>query len=414
MDEDRKRKEVNPDGRLSILPREAELVPDRFQHPLPTVLKSINKRRFLEELRKRGPSTRAQLTRAIGVAPPTSSSIIADLLEAGFLEQGTTDSSGKGRPGTFFKLASKSAYVIGGTLDIYDCQVASSGLDGKTSQSQVQVFKTPETYDKLIAETSSAIRYATEHAEGKCLGVGLAVPGLIDGRHHRVAFSPNLHILDGRDLGADLTAKVGLKVVCTQEEHALCLSEQNQGEAANLSDFAVVDFSSGVGMGVVSGGRYVAGVHGFAGEIGHTTVDPGGRICGCGNRGCLETVASDPSLLRSLSESLGRPVDFEEIRRHWNKGDDQVMTQVEATLAYIAIGLSTVINIFNPQVVFINGRLLSVSPDILTQLQAMVAARSLKPSFAAVQIRGTTGNKLQGAIAGLLDQLFAEVGPILG
>src|SRR5688572_24466826 len=97
---------------------EAEISGDRGMSPRPTVLKSINKRRFLEELRKRGPSTRAELTRAIGVAPPTSSSIIADLMQAGFLEVGGgTQSLGKGRPGTFFRLASSTAFVIGATLD---------------------------------------------------------------------------------------------------------------------------------------------------------------------------------------------------------------------------------------------------------------------------------------------------------
>src|SRR5687768_1501766 len=88
--------------------------------PRPATLKRINMRRFLEELRRRGPSTRADLTRAIGVTPPTSSSIIADLMETGFLEEAEIVVVSKGRPGKFFRLATESAYVIGIAIDVGD------------------------------------------------------------------------------------------------------------------------------------------------------------------------------------------------------------------------------------------------------------------------------------------------------
>lgn len=377
------------------------------------MLKSINKRRFLEELRRRGPSTRADLTRAIGVAPPTSSAIIADLLAAGFLEQGKTHSDGKGRPGTYFRLAGTTAYVIGATLDISECSVQQAGLDGKPLSDGAIKFDTPSSYPALITALASAIAELSAGRKGKCLGVGLAVPGLLDDRLHRVAFSPNLHMLDGQDLGQDLANKVGLKVICTQEEHALCLSEQNQGAADGLTDFAVVDFSSGVGMGVVSNGRYVSGAQGFAGEIGHTTVEPLGELCGCGNRGCLETVASDRALLGRVSRHLGRSIGTKEFRQLWAEGDRKVAQEMDAVVDYISIGLATVVNIFNPQVVFVNGMLFNDDNQVLRSINESVATRSLRPSFTAVSLKAATGNKLHGAIAGLLDHLFAEVGPTL-
>lgn len=377
------------------------------------MLKSINKRRFLEELRKRGPSTRAELTRAIGVAPPTSSKIIADLLEAGFLEQGITHSDGKGRPGTYFKLASSNAYVVGATIDISECKVRPAGLDGRFLLEEEITFPTPNTYPEMIAALDKAIREVKGVSLGHCRGVGLAVPGLLDDQLHRVAFSPNLHMLDGQDLGSDLSSSLGYPVICTQEEHALCLSEQNQGAADGLTDFAVVDFSSGVGMGVVSGGRYVSGANGFACEIGHTTVEPNGKLCGCGNRGCLETVASDIVLLQRLSDRLGRVISTGEFHQLWLKGDKAIDDEIRMALEFVAIGLATVVNIFNPQVVFVNGMIFGLGERTLARLSAAVGERALRPSFSSVSIKATTGNKLHGAIAGLLDHLFAEVGPTL-
>lgn len=384
-----------------------------FKNPSPTMLKSINKRRFLEELRRRGPSTRAELTRAIGVAPPTSSAIIADLLEAGFLEQGITHSDGKGRPGTYFKLASSDAYVIGATLDISECKVRSAGLDGRFLSDRTVTFLTPNTYPELINSLSQAIKQVKDASNGECRGVGLAVPGLLDDRLHRVAFSPNLHILDGQDIGSDLSSNLGCNVICTQEEHALCLSEQNQGAADGLTDFAVVDFSSGVGMGVVSGGRYVSGTNGFACEIGHTTVEPDGKLCGCGNRGCLETVASDTVLLQRLSNRLNKVIDIEEFHQLYSSDHEAVNEELERVLSFVAIGLATVVNIFNPQVVFVNGMIFGLDAPTLKGLSSAVETRSLRPSYSTVKIKTATGNKLHGAVAGLLDHLFAEVGPTL-
>lgn len=381
-------------------------------NPRPTTLKRINMRRFLEELRRRGPSTRAELTRATGVTPPTSSSIIADLLATGLLEEGAFAAPSKGRPGKSFRLAGTSAYVLGATIDIQTCSIAVSGLEGKPKAETVRRFQTPNEYSALLEAISVEANLAMSAHLGKCHGLGLAVPGLVHSRYRRVAFSPNLHFLDGRDLGADLEDMLQVPVVCTQEEQSLCLSEQYQGQADGLSDYAVVDFSSGVGMGVVSGGRYVSGAQGFAGEIGHTTVDPNGRACGCGNRGCLETVASDIALLRQVESILGRAIDFDELGPAMKSNSD-VRDAVDQTLSFVAIGLATVVNVFNPEAVFVHGRVFQLNTDMMEGLRSKVRARALRPSYDELRIDLAHGDKLHGAVAGLLNNLFAAIGPTL-
>jgi predicted NBD/HSP70 family sugar kinase len=380
-------------------------------NPRPNTLKRINMRRFLEELRRRGPSTRADLTRAIGVTPPTSSSIIADLLLTGFLEETEVETPGKGRPGRYFRLATESAFVIGATIDIGECEVAASGLDGTPRIETRLRFSTEHDYADLVSQLAAKVRQVVDKTNGKCLGLGIAVPGLLDSLDQRVAFSPNMHFLDGRHLAADLEKALGIVVVLIQEEHALCLSEQ-LGSAKGLQDFAVVDFSSGVGMGVVSRGAYISGAQGFAGEIGHTTVEPNGMQCGCGNHGCLETVASDPAFLKRVLERDGT-ASFEAVAASLAR-DFRFSEDLDLTLGYIAIGLATVVNLFNPAAVFVHGRVLTLTDHVLTQLAERVRQRALAPSIHNVQLKIGTGNKLHGAVAGLLNQLFASVGPTLG
>lgn len=373
-------------------------------------------RRFLDELRRRGPSTRADLTRAIGVTPPTSSNIIADLLETGLLEESDAETvpNSKGRPGKIFRLATTSAFVVAVTVGITECVAAPAGLDGAPRYAQASRFPTPKDYETLLDQIAAQVGAIRETSSGRCLGLGLAVPGLVDERNGLVAFSPNLHFLDGQALGPDLTERLGIEVVCTQEEHALCLAEQSLGQAQGLTDFAVVDFSSGVGMGVVSGGRYVSGKRGFAGEIGHTTVQPDGYPCGCGNRGCLETVASDVAFLAAVRARLNESLTFEEVEAGFRDGNLDVREELEATLEFVSIGLATVVNLFNPEAVFLHGRMFALSEAVLPSLYDLVRARALRPSTEEVQLRLARGDKLYGAVTGLLDHVFAAIGPTLG
>jgi predicted NBD/HSP70 family sugar kinase len=165
-------------------------------------------------------------------------------------------------------------------------------------------------------------------------------------------------------------------------------------------------------MGVVSRGAYISGAQGFAGEIGHTTVEPNGLQCGCGNHGCLETVASDPAFLKRVLERDGT-ASFEAVAASLAR-DFRFSEDLDLTLGYIAIGLATVVNLFNPAAVFVHGRVLTLTDHVLTQLAERVRQRALAPSIHNVQLKIGTGNKLHGAIAGLLNQLFASVGPTLG
>src|SRR5258708_10817132 len=102
---------------------------------------------------------------------------------------------------------------------------------------------------------------------------------------------------DGRSPAQDLAARLGVECNVLQESHALCLAERHYGLAKGLDDFAMLDVGTGVGLGVMSGGRLLTGHSGLAGELGHiTAVADGGRRCGCGNHRCLGTVASDSAL----------------------------------------------------------------------------------------------------------------------
>ena len=198
-----------------------------------------------------------------------------------------------------------------------------------------------------------------------------------------------------------------------REKNWLCMAEKTYGAAKGLDDFAMLDISDGLGLGVMSGGRLLVGRSGLAGEMGHMTLVPDGLPCGCGNRGCLETVATDTALAKRVSARLGHAVDIDEVLRLTASAELDPTPELTPTLEYLAIGLAAVINIFNPSTLFIYGRFLDISPTLFSQLIEFTGRRALAPSFADCQIIRARGSKRQGAVAAFIHHTTSARGPAL-
>ena len=381
--------------------------------PLPATLKRLNMRRFVDELRHRGPSTRADLARITGVSAPTSSKAILELQEMGLLEPVPEPASTKGRPAILYRLATRTAYLLAGVIRERECAVMPGNLDGTLAPHRAVRFPTPERYEELLARLASAVQEVEDGHGGHCLGLGLSVPGLLNEARGQVVFSPNAHLLDGRLLTDDLQALVSPRVVCVQADHGLCLAEQALGQARSLRDFAVIDLASGLGLGIVSGGRYVGGQSGFAGGLGHVTVEPEGILCGCGNRGCLQKVASDDAFVSAVSARLGRAVTMEEVVRMAQSDELDVRTELDRTLGYLAIGVAAVINLLNPAAIFINGALFDADDGAFHRLVEAVRRRGLRPSVAHCSLIRAQANDALGALSYAIEDVLASVGPKL-
>lgn len=378
---------------------------------VPAMLQRMNVRQVLEAMRELGPCTRTELRRRTGISAPTISKLVAHLLAAGLVQADAGALRTAGRPSKVYRLAGASRQVLAAVLELDRCTVLAAGLDGRPDPASVRRFASPAGYEPFLDALAAAL--TALRGESPCLGVGLSVPGLINRRQGEVVFSPNLHFLDGRRLGQDLGERLGLETLLLQEEQALCLAEQTHGDARGMADFAMIDISSGLGMGVVSGGQFVAGHSGYGGELGHIVVEPGGLLCGCGNRGCLETVATDTALRRDLAARIGRTLDMDELVRLARAGEIDASRECERLLGYLATGIGTVINIFNPECVFVHGRVFDLADDLFARLCRAVPARALRPAVAECRLVRARGTKSQGAIAAVVGHHIAALGPRL-
>jgi predicted NBD/HSP70 family sugar kinase len=377
------------------------------------LLRRLNERRVLDAILAQGPLSRTALRQAAMMTGPTVTRATEALLRAGLLEElDSAQTPGRvGRPERRLRLASRATEVIGIVIDARRCTVVPAGLDGRHVESAAIRFATPGSYAELMATLE---RICREAGAAGVRGIGIAVPGLVSNRLDEVVFSPNIHLLDRQTPARDLERRLGVPCRMFQESHALCLGESMFGAAAGLTDFAMLDVSTGLGLGVMSGGRLLTGSNGLAGELGHLRIDPAGARCGCGNRGCLETLATDSALARLVSEAIGRPVTPDEAIAGLRSGTIHAADALERVIDALSVAVSAVVNIFNPATLFVHGGLFAAAADVFPRLLDLVKQASLTPSLADCRIVQARGSKRTGALAGIIQHVTDAAVPRLG
>lgn len=370
-----------------------------------TLLRRINERRLLEVIQQQGPSSRAMLARTSGLTAPTVSKAVDVLLARGLLEELDPVDQPLGRPGRLVRMAAESAAVLGVVFDSSTCCVVAAGLDGMVTEQQTRRVATPETYADVIDLVEQECRGLLAAVSGTVHGIGISVPGLVNERLREIVFSPNLHLLDRQNPARDLEERLGVPCVLVQESDALCLSERMYGGARGLDHFAVLDATTGLGLAAMSGGELLTGHSGMAGEVGHITVAPDGLRCGCGNRGCLETLATDRTLVRLLADRLGRPLDMPAAAALLEERAADFQHEIQTVAEHLAIAIASVINIFNPTALFVHGTLLAGNKERFARVLERVEQRALKASLSDCTIVAARSSKRQGAIAGIIHHL---------
>ena len=377
----------------------------------PSLLGRINERQVLRVLQQLGPLSRAEVVRQTGLSAPTVSKAAASLMRTGLVEENDRADNARGRPAKKLRLACETTCVLGIVVDAEMCQIVTAGLDGKLLAGRDIQVATPDQYEILIDHLVAAVEDLTVGNGWTVLGIGLSMPGLVDYRRQLSVLSPNVPVTNGQSPAVDLQTRLGIDCVMLQECHALCLAERQLGLAQGLDDFAMLEVGTGVGLGVMSGGNLLIGHNGLAGEIGHITLVDQGLPCGCGNRGCLETVASDSALARRVSRKFGRRLNIQRIIDMVEAGQIDIADEIADNLRFLAIGLAALINLFNPSTLFVHGRQFAVDPNFFERLVKETRQRALPPSFAECRIVQAKGSKTLGAVAGIIQSLTSAIAP---
>jgi predicted NBD/HSP70 family sugar kinase len=173
--------------------------------------------------------------------------------------------------------------------------------------------------------------------------------------------------------GDELAARTGFTARVTNDANAGVLAERHFGAARETADVVYLRLSSGIGAGIICGGRMLLGRNGMAGELGHVTVDPNGAVCRCGNRGCLETVASPEAVAALLARSWGRPVSETDLPGLLREGDRGTLRLIEDAGDAVGRVLAPAVLLLNPEIIVIGGELASVGEALFQPVQRALA-----------------------------------------
>lgn len=251
---------------------------------------------------------------------------------------------------------------------------------------------------------SNIIRAIKEVRDGfEVSGLCLAVPGLILARENRVVFSPNLRTIEGVPLKEVLESEIDLPITIENDASAAAWGEFRFGAGSEVNHLVFLTLGTGIGGGVITHGVLLRGAQGAGGELGHVTIHATGPRCKCGNRGCLEALASGSAIERQAhrlaaenpTSALGwlsargaiRGEDVTELAR---AGDELAVSVFEEAGTWLGIAVAGYVNVFNPEVVAIGGGVARAGNLILEPARREVHLRARPPSRDLVEVKLAT------------------------
>lgn len=243
--------------------------------------------------------------------------------------------------------------------------------------------KAPTVIDDLNGFISKLTELIRDFQKSVALeAVGIGIPGLRSLRTHVVETSPNIPCLKNVNVEEKVADQVHLRVVSENDANAGAYAEFVCGVGAGTQHMAYLTLGTGLGSGVVLDGKLFTGRSGYAAELGHTVIDPDGRLCGCGNRGCLETLVSAPAMVVTARQKMkNAPLTAEEIYDAAARGDAAARAVFEQTGRYLGIACANLINLLNLDMIVIGGGVMASGEMLLQPAIDEARRRAFAPSF---------------------------------
>ncbi len=341
------------------------------------LIKQINKSIVLNVIRNKGPVSRAQISKETGLNKATVSTMVAELINEFFVtEIGAGQSSG-GRKPVMLYFNNHAGYSIGIDLGVNYVLGVLTDLSGnlvkeinlRLNETDLEFVKT-----KIISIIDKLVQSAPESSY-RIVGIGIGVPGHVN-LDHQILFAPNLNWRNV-DLKQIIEEKFHIPVQIENEANAGAHGEHLYGAGKTIPNLIYVSIGIGIGTGIIINNQLYTGATGIAGEMGHLTIEANGRKCPCGNRGCWELYASENALLKAATQNLEETetCDLDFLVSEAKQGNLKVLNLLNHLGEYIGIGLTNVINTFNPKAVIIGNRIAQFENWILNPIDRILKER---------------------------------------
>ena len=358
------------------------------------LMKEINQSIVLNVIRNYGPISRAEIAKRTKLSSTTVSTLVDDLIRQEYLKEiGEGESSGGRRP-ILLKFNPASHFVVGVELEGKNISVAVTDLKINLINKVIEEVKNTDeslVVDKIINLVKQAIKKSRVKFE-KIVGMGIGATGLVDTKEGIIKQAVNLNWKNVplKDLIENKFSEIPIYI--DNIANVAALGEKWAGAGKKAKNLIYIRIGTGIGAGIILNGAIYEGSNGNAGEIGHVTVEPNGPKCRCGNRGCLEALASGSaigkraiieilggrdSLIKKLTNGSIEEITAKIVAEAAKMGDKLALEIWEETAEYLGIAIANLINMYNPEIVVIGGGVARAGELLFEPIRRTVKKRAL-------------------------------------
>jgi predicted NBD/HSP70 family sugar kinase len=398
-----------------------------------TLIKDMNQRLVLKLIQGRGPISRRDITQISGLSAASVSGITNTLIERGLVyEVGEAEESGRaGRRAVLLRLNPNAGLVIGVKLAVHSISCVLTDLDANVLQASELLLSSddptaaPQNPDATIRSTIQVITDLLSVAQiepARLLGIGIGINGTVDAEAGISCFAPHFgwrNVL----VTAPISAHFGIPVYLENDARTLTIAEQWFGAGRETDHFVAVAIGYGIGSGIVTNKQLYRGATSGAGEFGHIVLQKDGPLCSCGKHGCLESLAAIPAIFRMIDEILAsgetstligkKPLTLEAVAQAAETGDTLTLRVLETAGRWLGLGIASLVNILNPEILVINGEAVTLGHPYLAPMELALREHvfnGLADSLRIITESG--GNEIwaRGAACVVLNSLFTSPG----
>jgi len=370
-------------------------------------LRDRNRQRVLDVLRIRGRTSQADIARATGLSRTTIHTLIGELKQEEMVVEvdGRPAGAGSGRPAVQLVLQKTSRAVLGIDFGHSHVQVAVADLAHNVLAERHRDLdvnhRAKEALD-FSEEMAAEVLAEVGIDRSRVIGAGIGIPGPVDRERGTAGSATILPGWVGLRIADAMQKRLGLPVDIENDANLGALAELTWGAGRDCTNFAYIKAATGIGAGLVIDGALLRGATGTAGEIGHTTLDERGALCYCGNRGCLETVASGPAITRLVAEGNGEAPSLAEVIERAAAGDVRCRRAISDAGREIGVAVAGLCNLINPERVIIGGLLSRAGSILLQPLRESIRRHAVQAAAERVEVRAASfveRAELLGALA---------------
>ena len=378
-----------------------------------TQVKQQNMSAVLRAIWEHGPISRVELSERTGLTSGTMTNLAHDLLKAGILREEAAETSGVGRRRMLLSFNKDQLRLIGVDIGRSGFEVVLADLAGNVLESAGTARGSMNEPDRVldrIVPLVEGMRSRVFASGRRLLGIGVSIPGPMDWQRGVLHEPPNFPGWAHYPVGDEMRRRLGTKVLVNDDARASAIAERWFGLGRRVNHLVHVTLGMGIGGGVMMNGELLYGAGGLYGQVGHMTVDPGGRRCACGNIGCWETVGSIPALLGDWGRE-GRESSAKDFFAAVARKEEDAVRVWERAMHVATDALASLYFVYDPDVITIGGKLFPHLAPHLADIAERVRSRVYASARSRVRIEPSAFGSSQSAMGGaalIFDRFMRE------